>query len=118
MAQVVLGDVVERLGPHLRGTPRQAVVVEEAQMADRAEALAEDLAVDQVTEPATDEGVDKDPVGPERLIQSSISWRGCPSVWSRRLMPRDGVESMTGISSSGSDESCPRLTWGPRSRNS
>ena len=118
MAQVVLGDVVERLGPHLRGTPRQAVATEEAQMVDRAEAPAEDLAVDRVTEPVTDEGADEDPLGPDRVIQSSKSWKGCPSAWCRRLRPRDGEESMTGISSSESDALCPRSIWDPRSRNS
>ena len=80
MAQVALGDVVDRIGPHLRGTPRQVVETEEAQVVDQAEVPAEDLAVDRVTEPVTDEGADEDPLGPERVIQSSRSWRGCPSA--------------------------------------
>ena len=118
MAQVALGDVVDRIGPHLRGTPRQVVETEEAQVVDQAEVPAEDLAVDRVTEPVTDEGADEDPLGPDRVIQSFKSWKGCPSAWCRRPMPRDGEESMTGISSLGSDALCPRLTWDPRSRNS
>ena len=118
MEQVALGDAVDRTGPHLRGTPRQVVETEEARVADQAEALVEDLAVDQVAEPATDEGADEDPLGPERVIRLSKSWKGCPSAWCRRMRPRDGEESTTGTSSSESDASCPRSIWGPRSRNS
>ena len=118
MAQVALGDVVDRIGPHLRGTPRQVVETEEAQVVDQAEVPAEDLAADQVTEPVTDEGADEDPLGPERAIRLSKSWRGCPSAWCRRTTPRDGEESTTGTSSSESDASCPKSILGPRSRNS
>ena len=118
MEQVALGDAVVRTGPHLSGIPRQVVEMEEARVADQAEALAEDLAVDQAADPAMDEGADEDPLGPERAIRLSKSWRGCPSAWCRRTTPRDGEESTTGTSSSESDASCPKSIWGPRSRNS
>ena len=119
MAQVALGDVVDRIGPHLRGTPRQVVETEEAQVVDQAEVPAEDLAADQVTEPVTDEGADKDHLGPEPETRgSSRSWKGYPNAWCPRRTPRDAEESTIGINSLESDASCPRLTWETRLRNS
>ena len=117
-ALMVLGDVDERLGPHLRGTPRRAVVAEEAQTMDRVADPAEDLAADRVTEPVMDEEADEDHLVPKPGTKSSRFWRGCPNAWCRRRTPRDDEESTTGISSLESDGSCPRSTWGPRSRNS
>ena len=118
MAQVVLGDVVERLGPHLRGTPRRAVVAEEAQTMDRVADPAEDLAADRVTEPVMDEEADEDHLVPKPGTKSSRFWRGCPNAWCRRRTPRDDEESTIGINNLESDASCPRSTWDPRLRNS
>ena len=120
--QVASGDVVLRIGPRLRGTPRRAAVAEEAQT-DRAEDPAEDpaegLAAGRATEPVTDEGADKDHLGPEPETQEfSRSWKGYPNAWCPRRTPRDAEENMIGISSLESDVSCPRSTWDPRSRNS
>ena len=120
--QVASGDVVIRIGPRLRGTPQQTVVAEEAQTdraEDPAEDPAEDLAAGRATEPVTDEGADKDHLGPEPETRgSSRSWKGYPNAWCPRRTPRDAEESTIGINSLESDASCPRLTWETRLRNS